>query len=95
MTEHQIKKELERQKVLFEERAKNSLTHDGNIRFQHFAEMFIRDYAKPMLKAKTTWGYEQKLERINQAIGHIKLKDLKPAHINKFYANLQEDGLHK
>lgn len=95
MTERQIEKELQRQTTLFEERTKNALTHDGNIRFQHFAEKFIQEYAKPMLKARTAWGYEQKLERINQAIGHVKLKDLKPAHINSFYANLQEDGMHK
>jgi len=56
MTELQVKKELERQKVLFEERAKNSLTHDGNIRFQHFAEMFIRDYAKPIIKGQNCVG---------------------------------------
>lgn len=47
------------------------------------------------MKARTAWGYEQRLDRINQAIGHIKLKDLKPAHINAFYLNLQEDGMHK
>lgn len=95
MTDRQIEKELERQKVLFEERARNALTLDSGIRFQHFSELFLREYARPTLKAKTAWGYEQKLERINQAIGHIKLKDLKPAHINAFYANLQEDGMHK
>ena len=31
--------------------------------------------------------------RINQAIGHIRLRDLKPAHLAAFYANLQEAGI--
>ncbi|NLH01238.1 MAG: tyrosine-type recombinase/integrase [Clostridiales bacterium] len=30
---------------------------------------------------------------VNQALGHIKLKDLKPGHIASFYSNLQEEGM--
>lgn len=33
------------------------------------------------------------LERINQAIGHIKLVDLRPQHLNSFYKNLTEPGV--
>ena len=94
MTERQIEKELDRQKKLFDEQVKNDQTRNGNIRFQHFAEQYLREYVQLRLKAKTAWDYQQKLERINRAIGHIKLKDLKPAHINSFYAILQEDGMH-
>ena len=31
--------------------------------------------------------------RINQAIGHIKLADLRPQHLNSFYKNLAEPGI--
>ena len=33
------------------------------------------------------------MERINAAIGHIKLTDLRPQHLNSFYKNLAEPGL--
>ncbi len=33
------------------------------------------------------------LERINQAIGHIKLVDLRAQHLNSFYKNLTEPGV--
>ena len=33
------------------------------------------------------------MKRINKAIGHIKLKDLQPLHLNAFYRNLAEDGV--
>jgi integrase len=33
------------------------------------------------------------LERINAAIGHIKLVDLRPQHLNSFYKNLAEPGI--
>ncbi|WP_024834219.1 site-specific integrase [Ruminiclostridium josui] len=93
MTARQIEKELERQKVLFEEQVKCTTTHDGNIRLKEFTDKFLKDYAYQNLKAKTAFGYEKRMEVINQAIGHIKLKDLKPGHIASFYSNLQEEGM--
>ncbi len=67
--------------------------HDGNTRLKEFTDLFLKEYAYPTLKAKTAFGYEQLMEVINRALGHIKLKDLKPGHIASFYANLQEAGM--
>ena len=45
MTERQIKKELERQAVLFEEQVKTGGgVADGNIRFADFAERYMAEY---------------------------------------------------
>ena len=93
MTRRQIEKELTRQMVLFEEEVKTGAVHDGSIRFQEFTEIFMQQYAYPQLKAKTSYEYAEKLKRINQALGHIRLRDLKPGHINSFYANLREAGI--
>ena len=46
MTPRQITKELERQKVLFEERVNAGTTKDGNIRFEDFAEIWMNDFAR-------------------------------------------------
>ena len=93
MTPRQIAKELERQKVLFEERVNSGTTKDGNIRFEDFAAIWMKDFAQKQLKVKTYTGYEKSLVRINQAIGHIKLKDLRTGHLNEFYRNLEETGI--
>ena len=93
MTPRQIAKELERQKVLFEERVNAGTTKDGNVRFEDFAEIWMNDFARKQLKIKTYTEYEKNLVRINQAIGHIKLKDLRTGHLNKFYRNLEETGI--
>lgn len=93
MTPKQEAKELERQKVLFEERVNAGTTQDGSIRFQDFAEKWMADFARKQLKIKTYTEYEKRLVRINQAIGHIKLKDLRTGHLNEFYANLEETGI--
>lgn len=93
MTKRQIEKALNREATLFEERVRHQVTQNGNIRLVDFTQIFLDQYAKPNLKKKTAFGYEQKMATINQALGHIKLKDLKPGHIATFYANLQEDGM--
>ena len=94
MTDLQIQKELNRQTVLFEEKVKTGTnTVDGSIRFSAWAEKFMSEYAEPNLKAHTVARYRTQLTRTCLAIGHIKLKDLRPGHIAKFYANLQEEGI--
>ena len=93
MSERQLKKALERQAVLFEEKVLSGATANGNIRFADFAEKFMREYAQLYLKPKTAATYAENLQRINQAMGHIRLCDLRTGHINSFYQNLQEKGI--
>lgn len=93
MTDRQIKKELERQAVLFEEKVLSGTTANGNIRFADFAKKYMTEYAALYLKPKTIVTYTENLRRINQAIGHIRLCDLRTGHINSFYKNLQKSGV--
>ena len=93
MTERQIKKELDRQAVLFEEKVSSGATANGSMRFADFAEKYMTEYAALYLKPKTFATYTENLSRINQAIGHIRLCDLRTGHINSFYQNLQESGI--
>lgn len=93
MTENQIKKELERQKVLFEEQCRNGQYMGGNMRFSEFADYWMREYAEKQLKAKTIFDYKLLLKRINAAIGHIRLDKLQPHHLMELYNNLQEKGI--
>lgn len=94
LTPRQVEKELNRQIARFEEQVKTgSIAAEGNIRFADFAERYMADYGRPNLKPTTVANYERNLVRINQAIGHIRLKDLTTFHIQAFYRNLQETGI--
>lgn len=93
MTAKQIEKELERQKVLFEERCRSGQVLDGSIKFADFADKWFKDYAQKQLRAETLAGYRTFMKRINAAIGHIKLDRLQPHHLLSFYSNLQEAGI--
>ena len=94
MSNAQVKKELERQKILFEEKVKNGKCYD-NMRFSELVEIWIEDYAEQQLAVKTFVRYQDFLGRILPAIGHMKLRDIKPVHLNQFYKNLQEDGINQ
>ena len=93
MTENQIKKELERQKVIFEKQCQSGQCMSDNIRFSEFAEYWLNEYAQKQLRPKTVSGYIGLLERINMGIGHIKLGKLQPHHLMEFYNNLSEEGI--
>ena len=95
MTEKQLQKELERQKILYEEEVKLGNCPTSNIKFKAYSDMWLEDHKPPILAYKTYNRYCDYLKRINQAIGHIKLQDLQPLHLNKFYKNLAEDGVSK
>lgn len=76
----------------FEQLVQTGTIQNDTIRLAQFAEKWMREYAELQLKAKTVDSYWKNLERINNNIGHIRLRDLKTAHINAFYADLQKDG---
>ena len=89
MTIRQAEKEVLLEAIKFEDSIKRAELVDGSIRFKTFAEKFIEEYAKKKLKIKTWTVYMDKLEVINAAIGSIRLKDLRTAHLNSFYNELQ------
>ena len=93
MTARQIKKELDRQAVLFEEKCRNGQVLDGNMKFAEFAEKWFADYAEKQLRPTTVAGYRWALKRTLPAIGHIRLDKLQPHHLMEFYNNLSESGV--
>ena len=93
MTEKQIAKELERQKVLFEEQVQNGLYLDSTITLAEFADKWFKDYAEKQLRSRTLTRYRELSVRILHALGHIKLCRLQPHHLMEFYNNLGEDGI--
>ena len=95
MTPRQIEKELERQKILFEEEVRNGVCPDNKIRFADFSKRWMEEYAKINVTIKSYVRYECYLKRINLAIGHLKLKDITPLQLNAFYRSLEAEGVRK
>lgn len=95
MTPKQLTKELKRQKVLFEEEIKTGINPDDNMKLHAFSDRWLKEYAEIQLAPKTVIRYKDYLKNINQAMGHMKLRDIKAFHLNKFYRNLEEEGMNK
>lgn len=91
MTEAQIKRELEKQKVFFEEECKSGRGINRSIKFQDFAEKWFTEYGNTHLRATTRASYRGLSKRVYEAIGHLRLDRITPGTLNKFY--LQLSGL--
>ena len=93
MSEKAVKKELERQVVLFEEKIKQNKVFDTNTTFAQYSSMWLSNNRPPQLAPKTFERYAEMLENIHMAIGNIKLFNLQSQHLQAFYANLREGGI--
>lgn len=95
MTERQIKKELERQAVLFEERCGKGGVASGAIKFQTFAEEWFDKYAEKQLKESTVTRYRNLSKRVYIAIGAKRLDKITAKDIQLFVENLGEKGINE
>ena len=94
MTQRQIDKALEREKVLFEERCKTGQVLDTQTRFADFAEYWLekkKDTHSPAYQKRI----KSLLVRINAGIGHLQMGKLQPHHLHILYDSLGEPGIKK
>lgn len=95
MTERQILKELDRQKVLFEERCRSGQILDSSIRFAEFAEYWLKEYAEKQLRPSTVARYKDILTVVNPALGNIRLDRLQPNHLIQYYNDICKKGVRR
>jgi len=93
MSEKAIKKELEWQIFLFEEKIKSNNLFNSGTTFKEYSEKWLENNKPPQLAPKTYERYGELLENINLAIGNIKLTNLQSHHLQEFYNNLRESGI--
>jgi len=94
LTQKQIDKEMERLAVLFEDEVKKGNYIDPTITFETFTRRWLSEYAEKQLERKTIASYKAELDtKILPAIGHIKLNQLQPLQLTKYYEMLTEDGI--
>lgn len=94
LTKKQIEKALNAFVVDFEQQCRAGLVGDARQKFQQYAEYCLELWETAgTLKASTLALYRYYLERINQGIGHLKLVDIKPQHLNQFYTQLMQNGI--
>lgn len=93
MTKKQMEREVKAFAYKFEHDIKYGYQYDKNITFAQYAEYALDLKLKNDILAPSTEArYIELLSRINKAIGHLKLSDIRPQHLNDFYQVLSENG---
>lgn len=93
MSEQKAEKEAFKCAIQFEEELSQGYQVDNKETFFEYAEYVMGIKVRRGLKRSTYNRYKGLLERIYPAIGHIRLGDLRPKHLNCFYENLMEEDI--
>ena len=92
--EKTAEREAHKQAAIFENECKLGVAMDSRQTFAHYADYVIKTKVRTgILKVKTEHHYRKKLVLINEAMGHMKLKDIRPQHINQLYEQLAQNGI--
>jgi integrase len=92
-TETKARKEAAKQAIIFEKQCKEGTAPDSKQTFGVYAEYVIALKERSGVKHSTIKRYKSLLVRVNQGIGHIKIGDIRPQHLNKLYEELAADKI--
>ena len=91
MTERQIKKELNRVAVMFEN-ACNKGFKTSAVKFEELAEEWFEEYARLNLRSTTYERMRQLTHRIYPAIGHLRIDKITARQLQAFVNSLAKEG---
>lgn len=95
MTERQIAKALDLAAAEFELEIKHGYQLDHRQTFAQYADYVLDLKERTGTKTSTIDQYIALSARTYKAIGHLKLADIRPQHLNSFYKALSEEGIRK
>ena len=91
--EKKAEKEALKQAAIFEKQCRDGLSLDNHQTFAAYAEYVLKQKERTGVKRSTLARYRVDLERILPAIGHMKLADIRPQHLNLLYEQLSQPGI--
>ena len=91
-TEKSARKKAEAFAATFEKECREGVTTDSRQKFAPYCDYVIDLKEKTGIKHSTIVRYKELTARIYPALGHMKLKDIRPDHLNSLYAQLAQPG---
>lgn len=92
MSDRQADKAAQKEAFRFEQQLEQGFVVEENQRFQEYAEYVLELKLRNGLKRSTYERYLTLLPKINEAIGTMRLRDIRPMHLNNFYGQLSKPG---
>ena len=89
------RKNAEKQGTIFEKQIEEHTISDSHITFDSYCEYAIGMKKQAGLSPSTIYNYMSCRKRIAPYIGHVQLKQLTPAAINKAYSDMLSTGVSK
>ena len=93
MSEAQMEREVTAAAYKFEDQIKKSYNFDNNQTFAEYAQYVLELKERTGVKTSTMDRYLDMLPRINEAIGHLKICNIRPQHLNDFYKYMTENAV--
>lgn len=93
MTERQMEKAAQKAALDFEREIELGYQADNRQSFAEYANYVLDLKERSGTKYKTIASYRNLLQRISPAIGHLKLSEIRPQHLNRFYKALSAQGV--
>ena len=94
-SEKRAEKEAQKQAAIFEQQCREGFALDNRQTFAAYAEYVMKLKESMGVKHLTLIRYRQDLERILPAIGHMKLSEIRPQHLNQLYEQLAQPCIRK
>jgi integrase len=93
ISDQQMLKEATAAAYKFEEQIKNGYVLDNTQTFSEYAQYVLEMKERIGVKTSTLDRYIDMLPRINEAIGNLKLCNIRPQHLNDFYKDMTENAI--
>jgi hypothetical protein len=93
MTARQMEREVKRVAVDFEREIELGYQADNRQTFDQYAKYVIELQERKGISRESLEHYEYFLRRVSPAIGHMKLQEIRPQHLNAFYQKLAQPGV--
>ena len=93
MSEKQAFKAAQKEAFLFEQQFEQGYSVDNDPFFRDYAGYVLQLKLSAGLKRSTYDRYEELLSRINESIGGMRLRTIRPMHLNQMYDKLSKPGV--
>lgn len=93
--EKTAEKEAYKQAAIFEKQCREGLALDNRQTFSEYAEYVIGIKDRGGTRYKQRGLYKAAMDRIAPEIGHMKISDIRPQHLNQLYDKLLQPGQRK